>query len=168
MILDLPRKKRRKCLLGALIIAFCLWYVRPVDIQFLLHQTEPVYIEGSVMPQSDFPHLSNLNLHLTVEENEAESVMKQLEALRFHRSLLEPLLRLLPVEAISSGAKTVEPEKDYVFYLSFFDGDWKQIQTLEFQIDTWSYDLYGKLPLYLYHGQEAGRELGTTLLKIAE
>ncbi len=92
-------------------------------------------------------------------------MMECLESLRFHRSPLEPLLRLLPPGG--SGAKRVEPEKDYIFHLSFCKEDWEVVQTFEFFIDKWSYGPYGSLPLYLSRGQESGREVGALLLESA-
>lgn len=150
----------------ALAAAWCLWYSRPVDINFLLRPHDAEFISGIVNPQAGFPQPDFKNFDLAAGDPEMEELMEQLESLRFHRSPLEPLLKLLP--STGSSAKTIDAEQDYAFHLYFYSDKPEYILTIAFWIDKWSYDRYESLPLYISHGQDRGREIGHLLNEIAE
>lgn len=150
----------------ALAAAWCLWYSRPVDIHYLLAPYEEKYIGCVVSPQADFPQPDFKNFDLAAGDPEMEELMEQLQSLRFHRSPLEPLLRLFPT--MGSSAKTINAEQDYSFHLYFYSDKPEYILTIAFWIDKWSYDRWGGLPLYVSHGQDQGREIGRLLYEIAQ
>lgn len=159
---------KRAIFWGAVILLalWALWYSRPVNIRFLMgRRQEAAFIEVSVNPQAKFPKTDFRTLNLAVDAPEAEALMNALEDLRFHRSPLEPLLRLLP--PMGSASKTVEPEKDYMFYLFFSSEEQEHLQNIRFWIDEWSYGPYGELPLFVFHGQERGRELGALMTELS-
>lgn len=149
-----------------LAVAWFLWYSRPVDIYFLLGAHEAEYISGVVNPQAGFPQPDFKNINLVAGDPEMEELMEQLESLRFHRSPLEPLLRLLP--PMGSSAKTIDMEQDYSFHLYFHSDKSEYVLLVKFWIDEWSYGRYESLPLYVSHGQNRGREIGCFLDGIAE
>ena len=150
----------------ALAAAWCLWYSRPVDIYFLLGAHEAEYISAVVNPQTGFPQPDFKNFDLAAGDPYMEELMQNLESLRFHRSPLEPLLKLLP--STGSSAKTIDAEQDYSFHLYFYSDKPEYILNVAFWIDKWSYDRYESLPLYVSHGQDRGREIGRLLDEIAE
>lgn len=162
-------QRHKKAVLWSLLTlaaAWCLWYSRPVDIYFLLRPHEAEFISGVVNPQAGFPHPDFKNFDLAAGDPEMEELMEQLQNLRFHRSPLEPLLKLLP--STGSSAKTIDAEQDYSFHLYFYSDGPEYISNIAFWIDKWSYDRYGSLPLYVSHGQERGREIGHLLDEIAK
>lgn len=149
----------------ALAAAWCLWYARPVDIHFLMGSQNAEYIGAAVWPQFDFPKLTRENLDFTAGTPEMKELMEHLETLRFHRSPLEPLLRFLP----SGGrASEVDPEKDYHVYLIAYTEEYDVLTQIDFFIDQWHYGPSAKLPLYLFKGQEKGRELGAFLWEMSQ
>lgn len=150
----------------ALAAAWCLWYSRPVDIYFLLRPHEAEFISGVVNPQAGFPQPDFKNFDLAAGDPEMEELMEQLENLRFRRSPLEPLLKLLPT--MGSSAKTINAEQDYSFHLYFHSDKSEYVLPVKFWIDEWSYGRYENLPLYVSHGQDRGREIGHLLDEIAE
>ncbi|MBD5147334.1 MAG: hypothetical protein HDT19_00840 [Oscillibacter sp.] len=161
------RRHKKAAYLGLLILAeaWCLWYSRPVDIHFLMGNQKAAYMSASIWPQSDFPNLTQKNLDFTAGTLEMEALTKRLEALRFHRSPLEPLLRVFPS---GNRASVVDPEQDYHIYLAAYTEDYGLLTQIEFSIDQWSYGPAASLPLYLSRGQEQGRELGAFLWEITQ
>lgn len=162
------QRHKRAALWGllALAAAWCLWYSRPVDIYFLLGAHEAKFISGVVNPQTGFPQPDFKSFDLAAGDPEMEALVGQLETLRFHRSPLGPLLRLLP--PMGSSAKTIDAEQDYAFHLYFHSDESEYVLPVRFWIDEWSYGRYESLPLYVSRSQERGREIGRLLDEIAE
>lgn len=100
------------------------------------------YLFVTVWRQSDLDHPGNLAL--TAGEPKMD-VLERLAELRFHRTPLEIVLRLLPE---STRSMKIDPERDYRIYIYAYDRR--------------------ELPLYLVHGQEKDRELGTFLLEMTQ
>ena len=145
--------------LAALLAAWCLWYARPVDAAFLLGQDTPTKIEVILIPQwaSDegIPPLEAL-----LQGGDVLPLWEELGTLRFRRSPLEPLLRVLPPRG--RGPKSFDPKRDCRILLTIQRGS-QYALTLDFWIDEWAYGPYGNLPLYVKDGQEAGRRLADFL-----
>lgn len=156
------KKQWKKITAGIVVLAaaWCLWYARPVDIHFLMGNQQADVIGGTVWPQFNFPEMTNAEVEFHAGTPEMDELMERLESLRFRRSPLEPLLRILP-----SGMKStdVDPEKDYRIYLIAFTEDNEVLTQMEFQIDSWSYGSACTLPLSVSGGQDKGRELGEWL-----
>ena len=149
----------------ALSAAWCLWYARPVDIHFLMGNQQADIIGGTVWPQFNFPKMTTAEVEFHAGTPEMDELMERLESLRFHRSPLEPLLRILP-----PGGKVTEidPEKDYRIYLIAFTEDDEVLTQMQFNYDAWNYGSTCTLPLFVSGGQEKGRELGAWLWQTAE
>ena len=161
------KKHWKKIAAGIVILAaaWCLWYARPVDIHFLMGNQEAEVIGGTVWPQFNFPELTNADVEFLAGTPEMDELMEHLESLRFRRSPLEPLLRLLP-----SGMKSTEidPEKDYRIYLIAYTADNRVLTQMEFNIDSWYYGPACTLPLSVSSGQEKSRELGAWLWEYSQ
>ena len=149
----------------AVIVVWCLWYMRPVDIHFLLGNQQAEVFGGTVWPQENFPELTSANFEFDAGTPEMDEFMERFESLRFRRSPLEPLLRILP-----SGTKAtnIDPEKDYRIYLIAFTEDHEILLQIEFNIDQWYYGPSCTLPLSVSGGQETGRELGAYLWQYSQ
>ena len=160
------RDKKILLILAVLVIAAGAWYARPVSIHTLMKNRSPDCIGFSVWPESSFPVISQRNITFTAETPEADALMERLEAIRFHRSPLEPLLRAIPWPFGSS--RTFDPEKDYHLYCIMYNENGETIQQMEFWISDWSYGPACRLPLYVFNGQEKGRELGAWLWEMAQ
>lgn len=165
-------KHKKTLLWGPLILLalWAIWYARPVDIYFLLGDSSPNWTSGLVRDVTSVYGRQSRNLD-PGDDSEAAAltaeVLAELEGLRFHRSPLEPLLRILPPMGGGSIRYGEDGKKEYDIYLFFYDirseEDWDTLLFLRFWIDRWSYGPYGNLPLYVSHGHEAGRELGAAL-----
>ena len=108
------------------------------------------YLFVTVWRQSDLDHPGNLAL--TAGEPKMD-VLERLAELRFHRTPLEIVLRLLPE---STRSMKIDPKRDYRIYVYAYDWRENPILYLNFDITDWHRDLRQKLPLYLTHGQERG------------
>lgn len=160
------KKALRRGLL-ALLVLWAVWYARPVDVYDLMGGEAPGYLQISVFPQFSFPEVVHDDLLLAAGEPEMDAVLERLEDIRFHRNPLEIFLQFLP-----QGTRTtkVDPEKDYSMDFSAFDRDGRLILNLRFQIQGWYRTAWGldrELPLYVFHGQEKGRELGAWLWELS-
>lgn len=158
-------------LLG-LAAAWCLWYARPVDIHFLLGDASPNWTTELVIAVTS-PY-SRQSWTINPKDNQdgmelTAEVLTALEDLRFHRSPLEPILRLLP--PMGGSAQSLDGETNYNIYLYFYDikseDEWDTLLSMQFCINRWSYGVYNHLPLYVSHGPEKGRELGAFLTELA-
>lgn len=164
-------KRRKRNLLLALLgllILWCLWYSRPVDIHVLLGQREAEHIGGLVIFDAGSPWSRYDSRTFDVEGSQAEALMKQLETLRFRRSPLGPLLRLLPIREVRTA--TGDREADYHASLTFWSrdsGTWEPFQLLDFWMDRWSCGPHGDLPLHISHGREQSQALGRFLWEMA-
>ena len=153
----------------ALLALWCLWYARPVDIYFLLGDVSPDWTQASVMELGAFNGSQAWQLYPETPQEAAEltaDVLAELEGLRFRRSPLEPLLRVLP----PMGRGPIRGEagkKEYNIYLHFYSlqsaGDWDTLLALQVFVGQWSYGPYLNLPLYVSHGREESRELAAFL-----
>lgn len=157
--------------LPVLLLLWAAWYARPVDIYFLLGDTIPNWTDGLVIDStSPYSRQSRtLNPENAQEAMElTEDVLEELEGLRFHRSPLEPLLRLLPPMSGGTIRHGEDGKKDYNLYLYFYDTqseeEWDTLLALHVWIGRWSYGPYLNLPLYVSHGREVSRELGAILM----
>lgn len=166
-------EKHKKALLRGLLVLLVLWavwYARPVDIHFLLGNAAPD--RTSVLVIDCTSPYSRQSRNLDPEDNSEAAaltaeVLAELEGLRFHRSPLEPLLRILPPMGGGSIRHGEDGKKEYDIYFYFYDirseEDWDTLLGLQCWIDRWSYGPYLNLPLYVSHGHEAGRKLGAAL-----
>lgn len=159
----------------ALLILWAVWYARPVDIHFLLGDAAPNWT--SVLVIDSTPAYSRRSRNLDPENGQEAAeltaeVIAKLEHLRFHRSPLEPLLRILPPLGGGSIRYGEDGKKDYNIYLYFYDvrsgEEWDTLLVLHCWIDRWSYGPYLNLPLYVSHSQEAARELGAFLWEMTQ
>lgn len=152
-------KKALLLALAALLAAWCLWYARPVDAAFLLGQETPTKIEAILIPQwaadEGLPPLEVL-----LQGDDVLPLWEELGALRFRRSPLEPLLRVLPPQ--DRGPMSFDPKLDCRILLYIQKGSQFSL-TLDFWIDEWAYGPYGNLPLYVKDGQGSGRKLADFL-----
>ncbi len=157
--------------LAGLLAAWCLWYARPVDIHFLLGDNLPDTSSYVIHIMHTYGPPPRVAAPKDAQEQEAltAELISRLEDLRFHRSPLEPLLRLLPT--MGRSARNLDGETDYSIHLTFHrirpQEEWEPLLSLMFWVDRWSYGPYNKLPLYVLHGQEKGRELGAWLWELA-
>lgn len=159
-------KRDKKILLipVVLIIAAAAWFARPVSIHTLMKDRSPDCIGFSVWSESHFPDQRDITF--TLGTPEADALMERLESIRFHRSPLEPLLRAISWPFGRSWE--IDPKKDYRFYCIMYNENGETIQQMEFWISDWSYGPACRLPLYVFNGQEKGRELGTWLWEMAQ
>lgn len=148
-----------------LLALWAVWYARPLDIYALLGGEAPEYLAVSVRPQSSFPRVLHSELSLTAGEPEMDAVLARLEELRFHRNPLEVVLQFLP-----QGSRTteVDPEKDYQIDFLAYDRQSQPLWMLRFHINGWWRGFGRELPLYAFHGQERGRELGAWLWEMSQ
>lgn len=158
------RIKAGVIILTVLIIAAAAWFARPVSIYTLMKDLSPGRIGFSVWSEFHFPNQRGITF--TLGTPEADALIERLESIRFHRSPLEPLLRAFPWPFGSS--REVDPEKDYRFYCIMFKENGETILQMEFSISDWSYGPACRLPLYVFNGQEKGRELGAWLWEMAQ
>lgn len=161
-------REHRKALrwgLLALLILWAVWYARPLDFYDLTGGEAPAYLVISVFPQSGFPRVVHGELSLAAGEPEMDAVLERLEALRFHRNPLEVVLRFLPQ---GSRATEVDPEEDYRIDLYPYDRQDRPLGMLRFHIDGWRRGYGRELPLYVFQGQEKGRELGAFLWEMSQ
>ena len=128
-----------------------------------------IFFNCSVFDQAlfDLAHESPVIVRKSFDAGtpEMDEFMERFESLRFRRSPLEPLLRILP-----SGTKAtnIDPEKDYRIYLIAFTEDHEILLQMEFNIDQWYYGPSCTLPLSVSGGQETGRELGAYLWQYSQ
>ena len=167
-------KKYQKALrwgLPALLVLWAVWYARPVDIHFLLGDTAPNRSSGLVIDSTSPYSRQSRTLDPENEQEAAEltaDLIAELEDLRFHRSPLEPLLRLLPPMGRSAARNGEDGKKDYNLYLYFYSAtseeEWDTLLAMQVWIGRWTYGPYLNLPLYVSHGREESRELGAFLM----
>lgn len=152
--------------LAALLILWCVWYARPVDLYDLMGGQDPAHLTAAVFPQKDWPSVTLENLDFSAGEPEMDTVMERLETLQFHRNPLEVVLRFLPQGVRSTE---VDPELDYRICFTAYDQSGQAILMLNFEINGW-YRLVGhrSLPLYISQEQERGRELGAFLSEMSQ
>lgn len=171
------REHRRALLRGllALLVLWAVWYARPVDIHFLLGDASPNWTSVLVIDSTSAYSHPSRGLDPEDPSEAAEltaKVITELEGLRFHRSPLEPLLRLLPPLNGSPILHGEDGKKDYNIYLYFYDirseEEWDTLLGLQCWIGRWSYGPYLSLPLYVSNGREASRELGAFLWELGE
>lgn len=162
-------KQHQKALrwgLLALLALWCLWYARPLDIYDLLGGESPEYLSISVYPQFSFPEVIHGNLTFAAGDPEMDELLERLEEIRFHRNPLEVVLQFLP-----QGDRTteVDPEKDYRIYFFAYDEQGHFSQCLQFDLTFWRHWNFQmrSLPLYVFQGQEKGRELGAWLWELS-
>ena len=162
-------ERHRKALrwgLLALLMAWCLWYARPVDVYDLMGGETPEWLQITVFPQFSFPGVVHGDLLLAAGDPEMDAVLERLEDIRFHRNPLEIVLQFLP-----QGDRTteVDPEKDYRIQFFFYDGPGQIRGGLSFDLKDWRRWSFQRreLPLYVAHGQEKGRELGAWLWELS-
>lgn len=157
--------------LAGLLAVWCLWYSRPVDVRFLLGNAQPDCVGGLVIKDVGSPWKSRKERNFTVEGPDMEALLEELENLRFRRSPLEPLLKLLP-PLDGRSTTTKYEDTDYQIWLFFYSTEnkeqWTPLLNLEFWIDRWTYGTYASLPLSVSAPQETGRELGAWLWDWAE
>lgn len=157
--------------LAGLLAVWCLWYSRPVDIHFLLGTAQPDCASGLVIKDVGSPWKSRKERSFTVEGPDMEALLGELENLRFRRSPLEPLLKILPPLGGRSTTTKYE-DTDYQIGLCFYSTEnqeqWTPLLNLEFWIDRWTYGAYASLPLSVSAPQEKGRTLGAWLWDWAE
>lgn len=164
-------KKALLCGLAGLLAVWCLWYSRPVDVRFLLNRQTPDCVSGMVMAGIGSPWRTPKTRTFTVEGQDMEDLMEQLEDLRFRRSPLEPLLKVLPPLG-GRSARTEAGETCYkigfAFYSTENEEQWDTLLNLEFWIDRWTHGTYTSLPLSVPDGKEQGQALGAWLWDWAE
>ena len=158
-------KKALGRILLVLLLLWAVWYARPLDVQDLMGGEAPEYLAVSVWPQSDFPKVVHGDLSLAAGDPEMDAVLERLENLRFHRNPLEVVLRFLPQ---GDRVTEVDPEKDYKIDFFAYDRQSRPLWTLRFHINGWWRGFGRELPLYVSHGQEAGRELGAFLWEMSQ
>lgn len=156
-------REHRKALrwgLLALLILWAVWYARPLDLYGLMGGEAPEHLAVSVWPQAGFPKAVHGELSLSAGEPEMDAVLERLEKLRFHRNPLEVVLRFLPQ---GDRITELDPEKDYQIDFYAYDGQNQPLWMLRFHINGWWRGFGRELPLYVFQGQEKGRELGAFL-----
>lgn len=129
-----------------------------------MKKRSPDCISFSVWSEFHFPNQRGITF--TLGTPEADALIERLEAIRFHRSPLEPLLRAFPWPFGSS--REVDPEKDDRFYYIMFKENGETILQMDFFMDEWSCGPACTLPLYVFKGQETGREMGAWLWEMAQ
>lgn len=164
-------KKRIKIgiiILIVLIIAAAAWYARPVSIYTLLDGEVPDLIGVSVESEAEtYQNDYNMTYHdmkLNAGTPELDALMTRLESLRFHRSPFELLYHL----SNTKSSVSIDVEKDYTFFIDMYNKDGELIEMMQFWIAGWYYGPACRLPLYVFNGQEKGRELGTWLWEMAQ
>ena len=96
---------------------------------------------------------------LLVEQR--RQLLERMEDIRFHRNPLEVVLQFLP-----QGTRTTEVDpEDYHIYFHYYDEQGQLLGGFSFNLTYWYRWNFQQraLPLYVLHGQEKGRELGTFL-----
>lgn len=159
-------KKALLWVLAGLLAVWCLWYSRPVDVHFLLGRQTPDCVSGMVMAGIGSPWKTPKTRTFTVDGQDLETLMGQLEDFRFRRSPLEPLLKVLPPLG-GRSARTEAGETCYqigfAFYSTENEEQWDTLLNLEFWIDRWTHGTYTSLPLSVSDGKEQGQALGAWL-----
>ena len=158
--------------LPALLVLWAVWYARPVDIHFLLGDTAPNRFSGLVIDSTSPYSRRTRTLDPENDQEAAEltaELIAELEDLRFHRSPLEPLLRVLPPMGRGAARYGEDGKKDYNLYLYFYNAtseeEWDTLLAMQVWIGRWTYGPYLNLPLYVSHGREESRELGAFLME---
>nr|WP_326165362.1 hypothetical protein [uncultured Oscillibacter sp.] len=159
------RGKALRQILLVLLLLWAVWYARPLDFYDLTGGEAPAYLVISVFPQSGFPRVVHGDLSLSAGEPEMDAVLERLEKLRFHRNPLEVVLRFLPQ---GDRITELDPEKDYQIDLYAYDGQDQPLWMLRFHINGWWRGFRRELPLYVFQGQEKGRELGAFLWEMSQ
>ena len=120
-------EKHKKALLRGLLVLLVLWavwYARPVDIHFLLGNAAPDRTSMLVIDCTSPYSRQSRNLDPEDDPEAAAltaEVLAELEGLRFHRSPLEPLLRVLPPMGGGSIRHGEDGKKEYDIYFYFYD-----------------------------------------------
>ena len=162
-------KKRWKIAAAAALLAlvcWCAWYSRPVSIFDLKPELEPADInihiqrfDGSVQGHE------HCDLDMDADTPEGQALLEQLEAIRIHRSSLNPLRKVLPPSF--TGRQTQDGQYTYVIHVFGTGGGWV---SLEFFLDEWKYDLPEQaqyLPCRVSDGETIGQVLGDQLWEMA-
>lgn len=145
----------------ALLIVWGLWYARPVDIYTLapeVRSPEGITIDVEELTSvGQEPRLRSRPF--TPEDPEWETVLSEIEALRFRRPVSNALLQFLdrrssPVYGFQDG--------DYAAQIRVMGRDGSRLW-LEFCVDSWRYasphSLNRHLPLEMADGAETGLAL---------
>lgn len=145
----------------ALLLAWGLWYARPVDIYTLapeVRSPEGITIDVEELTSvGQEPRLRSSPF--TPEDPEWETVLSEIEALRFRRPVSNALLQFLdrrssPLYGFQTG--------DYAAQIRVMGRDGSRLW-LEFCVDSWRYasphSLNRHLPLKMEDGAETGLAL---------
>lgn len=145
----------------ALLIVWGLWYARPVDIYTLAPEVrDPAGITIDVEELTSVGQEPRLcSRPFTPEDPEWETVLSEIEALRFRRPVSNSLLQFLdrrssPLYGFQDG--------DYAAYIRVFGRDGSRLE-LHFTVDSWRYASSHSpnryLPLKMQNGAETGLAL---------
>lgn len=157
-------KKRRKLVLIPVIaaaLAWGFWYTRPVDIYTLAPEARsPAGITIDVEELTSVGEEPRLCSHpFTPKDPEWETVLSELESLRFRRPVSNALLQFL--DRRSSPLYGFQ-DKDYAAYIRVFGQGGSRLE-LHFAVDSWRYASSHSpnrhLPVKMQNGAETGLAL---------
>lgn len=159
-------KKRWKLVTGLIIaalLAWALWYTRPVDIYGLAPEVRSP--EGITIDVEELTGVGQeprlCSSPFTPEDPAWETVLSGIEALRFRRPASNALLRFLdrrssPFYGFQDG--------DYAACIRVFGRDGSRLE-LHFTVDSWRYASPHSLNRYLPLKMEDGAETGLALCR---
>ena len=167
----LKRKKSILLALAALLAAGCLWYARPVGVDTLFPGLEPNAI---CVGMHDYRERGGklYSRQFTVDAGtpEFDDLWEQLQALRFHRSPLNLIRRVLPFSTqreLKSPPREEDPIDLVLIALSPSSSSGSGILIL-YETISWSYndmrDHHSlELPLGMRHSSDIGQPLTRSL-----
>lgn len=145
----------------AAALAWGIWYARPVDIYTLAPEVRgPEGITIDVEELTSVGEKPRLCSHpFTPEDPEWETVLAEIEALRFRRPVSNSLLQFLdrrssPFYGFQDG--------DYAAYIRVFGRGGSRLE-LHFTVDSWRYASSHSPNRYLPLKMQNGAETGLTL-----
>ena len=168
-----PSKGKTVLLMAAaVLLAWVMWYGRPVNIYSLGAKGAPLQIiayvdlyTGGDGEYRGAERTGTRRVDLAADTPEGQAVLDKLEDLYFRRSLLNPLRQLLP--ARGTGAQLDDGEMTFVIDVFTADG----YVLLQFFDGKWSYNTPEQMnyfPCDLPDGEAAGRTLGETLWNLPQ
>ena len=159
-------RRSRKWIIAMAVVVFlsaaALWYTRPLTLPELLG-TEPARIHVVINRFGDGGSIQCRDL--TADCDQAPEAMALAEDLTVRRDLLNPVRNLF--SPVVSGSTTHAEDYNYLIILT---GREKGRVTLQWFIDTWSYDTPGTgryLPCSV-SSSRSGEELGDALWELSQ